>query len=440
MKRALRIQFLVGIFLLSLTTVAGASSKWDSLNLLKNVKTSKVDDGLIIRLEFEKPVGDYSEPEFFDKSIQVDLPFAYIKPAKKYYPAESFALTKVFVAQYNAETLRVRFLKKEGSDIKDRFHLVKQGRFLIVRLDQFTPIAQSDLVSIVSSEKTASEETTSDELMDEDELTNFLARASEKIRMQSRQNNSDTKKMNKTEMPVDGKEIGKVGRVADVEVTRAGMGMEPIVERIRKVARSEPHTEKKEDEKKTRMGRSTEKKSPLFSLKDSRPTGKPIELVPSSMKMFSMLALVLGVIFLLFFGFKKFVLKNTVFGGGEKLVTVLGSGFLGPKKNIVLVEVAGEVLVLGMSQDHIALLTSITDPEKIEEIKDTGGKGGSGLNWNQANRQSEKTAASVGKVAGQFSNYMKQFSGSEKSTKEKSVADVTDQIRQQMGRFKSANA
>jgi flagellar protein FliO/FliZ len=218
------------------------------------------------------------------------------------------------------------------------------------------------------------------------------------------------------------------------------MGVEPLVERIKKAARLDSSTDKKDGEKKTKMDRSTEKKSPLFSLKDSRPTGKPIELVPSSMKMFSMLALVLGVIFLLFFGFKKFVLKNTVFGGGEKLVTVLGSGFLGPKKNIVLVEVAGEVLVLGMSQDHIALLTSITDPEKIEEIKDTGGKGGSGLNWNQANRQSEKTAASVGKVAGQFSNYMKQFSGSEKSTKEKSVADVTDQIRQQMGRFKSANA
>ena len=158
------------------------------------------------------------------------------------------------------------------------------------------------------------------------------------------------------------------------------------------------------------------------------------------MKMFSMLSLVLGIIFLLFFGFKKFVLKNTVFGGGEKLVNVLGSGFLGPKKNIVLVEVAGEVLVLGMSQDHIALLTNITDPEKIEEIKSAGGKGGSGLNWKQANRQPEKPIAHTGKAAGQFLNYMKQFSGSEKSNKEKSVSDVTEQIRQQMGRFKSASA
>ncbi|MBC8288294.1 MAG: hypothetical protein H8E42_12535, partial [Nitrospinae bacterium] len=118
MKHALRIQLLVGIFLFFLTTLAGASGKWGSLNLLKNVTTSKVDGGLIVRLEFAKPVGDYKEPEFFDRSVQVDFPLAFIKPAKKYYPAESSALTRIFAAQYNAETLRIRFLKKDDSDIR----------------------------------------------------------------------------------------------------------------------------------------------------------------------------------------------------------------------------------------------------------------------------------------------------------------------------------
>ena len=109
-------------------------------------------------------------------------------------------------------------------------------------------------------------------------------------------------------------------------------------------------------------------------------------------------------------------------------------------KNIVLVEVAGEVLVLGMSQDHIALLTSITDAEKIEEIKSAGEKGGSGLNWNQITRTNDKPVAHTGKATEKFLNYMKQFSGSEKGKKEKSVADVKEQIRQQMGRFKTARA
>jgi flagellar biosynthetic protein FliO len=435
MKRALSIQFLVGILLFSLTTLAGASGKWDSLNLLKNVKTSKVDDGLIVRLEFEKPVDDLKGPEFFDRSVQVDFPLAFVKPSKKYFPVDSSVLTRVFAAQYNAKTLRVRFLKKDGSDIRDRFHLVRQGRFVIVRLDHAGPALQTNSASMIKSH-----ETVGDELMNEDELEKFLARASEKIRAQGTQSTSNTTEETKVETNGQPKEIEKVEPENEVKVTRAGMVAEPIVEQIKKAALSDSKTENEVGEEKSKSGRSTEKKSPMFSLKDSRPTGKPIELVPSSMKMFSMLALVLGIIFLLFFGFKKFVLKNTMFGGGEKLVNVLGTGFLGPKKNIVLVEVAGEVLVLGMSQDHITLLTNITDPEKIEEIKSTGGKGNSGLSWNQANRQPEVAGAPSGKTAGQFLNYMKQFSGSEKITKEKSVADVTAQIRQQMGRFKNARA
>lgn len=429
MKHA--IQLLIGIFLFSLTTLAGASGQWDSLNLLKNVQTSKVGDGFIVRLEFEKPVSDFKEPEFFDKSVQVDFPLAFIKPAKKYYPADSFALTKVFAVQYDAQTLRVRFLKKDDSDIRDQFQIARQGRFVIVRLNQSAPVFQPAPVRIASSRQTAS-----DALMSEDELAKFLSRASEKIRSRGKQNAPEKPES----APVQTPKVEKVEPTPDIKVTRAGMGVEPLVDQIRKVAMTDSKAEKKTDSKNPKKDRSKAKADQMFSLKDSRPTGKPIELVPSGMKMVSMLALVLGIMFLLFFGFKKYVLKNTMFGGGEKLVNVLGSGFLAPKKNIVLVEVAGEVLVLGMSQDHIALLTNITDPDKIEEIKMAGGKGGSGLSWNQANRQPEEAGVSVRKTAGQFSNYMKQFTRSEKITKEKSLADVTAQIRQQMGKFKTARA
>ncbi len=433
MKRAFRIQFLVGVFILFFTTLAGASGKWDALNLLKNVKTSKVDDGFIIRLEFEKPVEKYIDPVFFDKSVQIDFPLAFVKPAKKYFPADSFALSKVFAAQYDAETLRVRFLKKDNSDIRDNFKLASQGRFVIVRLDHFAAPSYSK-----SNQKTF--EINDNSLMSDDELSRFLAQASKKIQTQGRKNVPDSSEKEKIDSNTQPEEVENVKKYTDVEVNRAGMGVEPIVERLRKAALPDSKSEKNVNEQSTGAARAPKKKAQKFSLKDSRPTGKPIELVPSSMKMFSMLALVLGLIFLLFFGFKKFVLKNTVFGGGEKLVNVLGSGFLGPKKNIVLVEVAGEVLVLGMSQDHIALLTSITDAEKIEEIKAAGDKGGSGLSWNQITRTSDQPVTQTGKAAGQFSNYMKKFSGSENGSKEKSVADVKEQIRQQMGRFKTARA
>ncbi|HIE79507.1 MAG TPA: hypothetical protein EYQ03_02290 [Nitrospinaceae bacterium] len=327
--------------------------------------------------------------------------------------------------------MRVRFLKKDKSDdLQDRFHLARQGRFVIVRLGQVRPVFNPKSASFVESRE-------SDDLMTEDELAVFLARASAKIRAQKNKKTLATTKLKKISTTAQTRETRKVEKVPDIKVVRAGMGVDPVVDRIKKAAL--PNSKAEKETQKFQNDRSKTKGN-LFSLKDSRPTGKPIELIPSSLKMFSMLAVVLGIMFLLFFGFKKYVLKNTMFGGGEKLVNVLGSGFLAPKKNIVLVEVAGEVLVLGMSQDNISLLTNITDPEKIEEIKSRGGKGGSGLNGNLGNRQPEEARASAGMPAGQFSKHMKQFSGSEKISKGKSVSDVTAQIKQQMGRFRTARA
>ena len=220
MKRALRIELLVGIFLFSLTTLAGAYEKWDSLNLLKNVTTSKVDDGFIVRLEFEKPVGDYKGPVFLDKSVQIDFPLAFIKPAKKYFPADSSSITKVFAAQFDAETLRIRFLKKDKSDdLRDRFHLARQGRFMIVRLDQVGPGFNPKSVTIVKSR-----EPDNDDLMTEDELAVFLARASAKIRAQKKKKTLPITKLKRISTPVQIRNTEKVEKVPDNKVTRAGMG------------------------------------------------------------------------------------------------------------------------------------------------------------------------------------------------------------------------
>jgi flagellar protein FliO/FliZ len=434
MKHILRIILLSGILLFSLTTVAGASGKWDSLNPLKKVYTSKVDDGFIIRLEFEKPVRDYNKPVFFDKSIQIDFPLAFIKPAQKYFPADSFSTTKVFAAQFDAKTLRIRFIKKDQtSDLRDRFHLAQQGRFVIVRFDDSEPVFNANENTVVENE-----ESYNDDLMSEDELSKFLARASEKIRALDQKKASTSTELKEEHKVDQSPKNENVEETPEIKVNRAGMGVEPIVEQIKKAAQHNFSSDKEKVSNQTKNNNSSPQGSKRFSLQDSRPTGKPIELIPSGLKMVSMLAVVLGIMFLLFFGFKKYVLKNTMFGGGEKLINVLGSGFLGPKKNIVLVQVADEVLVLGMSQNNISLLTNITDPEKIEEIKSRGGKGGSGLNWNQGGSKQEETRTSVTQAAGQFSNFMKKFSGPE--PKNKSVADVTEQIKQKMGRFKNARA
>jgi len=431
MKLFLKILTISQIFLLVFASLVGASNqpeaKWGSLNPLKKVHSHLMSNGHIVRLEFKNPVENWAEPVFYEKSVQLDFPGAFIEPAKKSFSADSSMVTKVFASQFDGETLRVRFHIKPGTDdIEERFKLVSQGRFIIVRFD-------TDYVeSVIASSKEISKKTQNTDVMGDKELANFLSRASEKMKRQEESLASAIKKGEPTIQEVE-------TQSSEIKVKRAGMGVAPLVDQIKKAALSNSDEDKKDvvlNKSKTKI---TTKDNTGFSLKDSRPTGKPMEMIPSGMKMISMFAVVLGLMFLIFFGFKKYVLKNTAFGSGNKLVNVLGTWFLGPKKNIALVEVAGEILVLGMSQDNITLLSSIIDEEKIEEIKNTSGKGKSGLGWKNAPVGEKSTRSVTAQAAAQFSSYLSKYSSS-KEAKKQTVADAKDQILQKIGKLKTARA
>ena len=181
--------------------------------------------------------------------------------------------------------------------------------------------------------------------------------------------------------------------------------------------------------------------SPPLRINESRgfDLNKPLDPVAITLRTFGMFALVLALMFFIFYVFKKYVLKNTIFGGNEKFVQVLGSGFLGPKKSIVMVEVAGEVLVLGISNDNISLLTKIQDEEKIAAIKASRKESNEGSFWNSSKKNNGVKDGVDGKtrLEGAFDNYLKQFSGAP-SEKEKSMGEVTDLIRRSIGKFKTS--
>jgi flagellar protein FliO/FliZ len=425
------------LFLLVFSNLAGASNqlegkgKWNSLNQLKKIHSHLMSNGHIVRLEFKNPVKNWVEPIFYEKSVQLDFPGAFIEPAKKSFSADSSMVKKVFASQFDGDTLRVRFHIKPGTnEVKERFKLVSQGRFIIIRFDTdyVEPITKTVIAAV--SEEVVSKKAHHTEVMGDKELAEFLSRASEKMKKQEEILASADKKKEST---TDNEQT----QSAEVEVKRAGMGVSPLVDQIKKAALSNSDEKKKNaalNKSKTKM---TKKDNTGFSLKDSRPTGKPMEMIPSGLKMISMFAVVLGLMFLVFFGFKKYVLKNTAFGGGNKLVNVLGTWFLGPKKNIALLEVAGEVLVLGISQENITLLSSIIDEEKIEEIKNASGKGKISIGSNSIPAGEKRSVAA--QAAGHFLSYMNKYS-TPKGAREETVADTKDQILQKIGKLKTARA
>ncbi|MBW1850010.1 MAG: flagellar biosynthetic protein FliO [Deltaproteobacteria bacterium] len=92
------------------------------------------------------------------------------------------------------------------------------------------------------------------------------------------------------------------------------------------------------------------------------------DLFSTALKMLSSLVIVLGGMFVVFY-FMKRVLKRDTVASKEKLIRVLSNTYLGVKKNISLVEVPGALLVLGITNDNISLLSKIEDKDILDNLK-----------------------------------------------------------------------
>lgn len=58
--------------------------------------------------------------------------------------------------------------------------------------------------------------------------------------------------------------------------------------------------------------------------------------------------------------------------GGTAPVRVITTAFMGPKRNIAVVEVAGEILVLGLTPQSINFLAKVEDEGAKEELRKIG--------------------------------------------------------------------
>ena len=92
------------------------------------------------------------------------------------------------------------------------------------------------------------------------------------------------------------------------------------------------------------------------------------DVVSSALQMMTALGIVLGGLLVVFYLFKRY-LKRDGGGGPGQLIRVIANQYIGIKKNIALVEVPGAILVIGISNDRISLLTKIEDEEHLESLR-----------------------------------------------------------------------
>ncbi|HAO93669.1 MAG: flagellar biosynthetic protein FliO [Deltaproteobacteria bacterium] len=89
------------------------------------------------------------------------------------------------------------------------------------------------------------------------------------------------------------------------------------------------------------------------------------------------LVFVLGLLGVSLYALKWYMAKGgKTSSRGPSPVKVLFTAVLGQKKNLAIVEVAGEVIVLGITPNAISFLTKIEKNETIEELKKGNGRRG----------------------------------------------------------------
>ena len=93
-----------------------------------------------------------------------------------------------------------------------------------------------------------------------------------------------------------------------------------------------------------------------------------LELLPSMIKIFSALAIVIGIMMVSLYVAKKLIKNGEGRVDGGDVINVLSTRYVGPKSSIMLVEVLGKVLVVGLSPQNLSLLTSIDDQQSLDRL------------------------------------------------------------------------
>ncbi len=387
-----------------------SSTDLSKLNYLRDISIETGEDALTFHLKFSRPLAKNPRPEFFGKSVQIELPNAYIHPAKRYFYSDDSPIDQVYASQLDVDRVRVRFVYNASqTDMASNFRIRRKGSELTIRVDK-NPDDVLDRFLLQASQ---------------------AARQEEKFVKPQRTRKISSTQIEQTEEPaftIPDELIPKTPSLKQVEPpVAAPSSVKPMQAGILPsgiLDKKDPNA----------VALEAESKNSFLSGKSSKNLQAP-SLAASGFKMFYTLALVLGVMFLVFFIFKKTVWKHSL-GGDKQLVKVLGSGFLGPRKTISLVEVAGEILIVGISGDTITLLSNIKDEKKIEKIKSDQNGDPSKAGFFSAAKTKTGQPQRSGAAQG-FASYMNKFYQPGPS-KEASVDDVTAMIRRNLGKLKPA--
>jgi len=332
-----------------------------NFNYLNNVKAYSTKKNIRFSIDFKGPIKDYKGPVFFSKSIQVDFSEVYLNPARRKFQVDDELIKEIQAYQFKRDVVRVRFvLKHSRYDLDKNFTLESRGNKLLLALKKQPVDPLTRLLDDASPE-------TSD-------AATVPAKAPVKL-------------AKKDSPPVPGDK-------------KAVSGSDSLPESL---FQSFKPSGKKHSLEKSGIGRAQVSFTPGEDAPDFFAAG---------VKIYGMLFVILALFFLLFYLAKNYFFQGPGMLSKNRLIDVITTNSLGAKKSISLVEVGGEILVLGVSNTHISMLTRIEDVATIQKLKEyrtrfprTNPLGG--LKFPFSSRKKNKAASSSNQ---DFSSHLEHFS------------------------------
>ncbi len=115
-----------------------------------------------------------------------------------------------------------------------------------------------------------------------------------------------------------------------------------------------------------------------------------MDFFDSLIRMVSSLAIVLGLMLALAYAARRWYGGRGPISVKTPLVEVLGTGYLGPRKSVALVAVAGELLIIGSTADDLVPLGRVSDPETVRRLLNGTGTSEAGRPQDDRSRAIER--------------------------------------------------
>lgn len=95
-----------------------------------------------------------------------------------------------------------------------------------------------------------------------------------------------------------------------------------------------------------------------------------VDFFSSLIKMVSALAVVLGIMIAAMYFLRKFIKGAGTGVDDGKFIKIISTRYIGPKCSIMLMDVLSNIIVVGIANNQITMLTTISDPKALERVKD----------------------------------------------------------------------